>query len=71
MLEAYAKILKVPSRMVLGHNLHYMAPFAIPRAGFCMVFQRASFVSSCPEADFGALGQILEPSGQHVGPGTF
>ena len=71
LLEAYAKILKVPSRMGFGHNLHYMAPFAIPRAGFCIVFQRTSFVYSCPEADFGARGQILKPSGQHFGPGTF
>ena len=30
-----------------------MAPFAIPRAGFCMVFQPAAFV-------FHAQGRILE-----------
>ena len=29
--------------MVFGYNLHYMAPFAIPRAGFCIVFRCASF----------------------------
>ena len=52
LLEAYTKILRVPSKMVFGHNLHYMAPFAIPRAGFCIVFQRASFVFSFPGADF-------------------
>ena len=52
LLEAYTKIFRVPSKMVFGHNLHYMAPFAIPRAGFCMVFQRASFVFSCPGTDF-------------------
>ena len=46
--------------MVLGHNLRYMAPFDFSRAGFCMVFGRASFVFSCPGADFGGLGRILE-----------
>ena len=55
LLEAYAKILKVPSRMVFGHNLHYMAPFAIPRAGFCMVFS----ARIC--CFFHARGRILEP----------
>ena len=40
--------------MVFGHNLHYMAPFGIPRPGFCMVFQRASFV-------FHAQGRFFEP----------
>ena len=45
-------ILRVHSKMVFGHNLHYMAPFGIPRPGFCMVFQRASFVCSCPGTDF-------------------
>ena len=42
--------------MVFGHNLCYMAPFDFPRAGFCMVFRRASFVFSCPGADFGGRG---------------
>ena len=46
--------------MVFGRNLHYMAPFGIPRTGFCMVFQRASFVFSCPGADFGAQNLILD-----------
>ena len=60
----------VHCKMVLGHNLHYIAPFAIPRTGFCMVFQRASFVVH-------ARGQIWEPGirlldlGQRVGPETF
>ena len=45
--------------MVFGHNLHHVAPFEIPRAGFCMVFQRASFVFSCPGADFGSQVNIL------------
>ena len=31
-----------------------MAPFGIPRPGFCMVFQRASFVFSCPGQTFDA-----------------
>ena len=50
--------------MVLGHNLHYMALFEIPRAAFCMVFRCASFVCSCPGADFGAQDQILDPQDQ-------
>ena len=63
-------------KMVFGPNLHYMAPFAIPRTGFCMVFQRASFVFSCPGADFGAQDWILDPrigfgsAGRHLGRGT-
>ena len=36
-----------------------------------MVFRRASFVFSCPGADFGGRGRILEPRGRHFGPGTF
>ena len=39
--------------MVFGHNLHYMAPFGIPRPGFCMIFQRAS--------SFHARGRIIQP----------
>ena len=42
---------QVPFKMVFGHNLHYMAPFGIPRTGFCMVFQHASLVVSCLEVD--------------------
>ena len=57
--------------MVFGHNLRYMAPFDFSRAGFCMVFRRASFVFSCPGTDFGGRGRILEPRGRHFGPGTF
>ena len=57
--------------MVFGHNLRYMAPFDFSRAGFCMVFRRASFVFSCPGADFGGRGRILEPRGRHFGLGTF
>ena len=63
--------------MVLGHNLHYMAPFEIPRAAFCMVFRRASFVFSCQgtdfgaqDADFGSPGSDFGSPGQHFGPGT-
>ena len=47
--------------MDFAHNLHYMAPFDFSRAGFCMVFRRASFVFSCPGADFGGQGRILDP----------
>ena len=57
--------------MVFGHNLCYMAPFDFSRAGFCMVFRRTFFVLSCPGADFGGRGRILEPRGQHFGTGTF
>ena len=57
--------------MVFGHNLRYMAPFDFSRAGFCMVFRRASFVFSCPGMDLGGRGRILKPRGRHFGPGTF
>ena len=57
--------------MVFGHNLRYMAPFDFSRAGFCMVFRRASFVFSCPGSDFGGQGRILEPRGRLFGLGTF
>ena len=57
--------------MVFGHNLRYVAPFDFPRAGFCIVFRRASFVFSCPGADLGGRGRIFGPWGQHFGPGTF
>ena len=46
--------LRGTSRMVFGHNLHYVAPLAIPRLGFWMFFQRPSFVCSWP-------GRLLEP----------
>ena len=51
-------------QVVLDHNLCYMAPFAIPRAGFCIEFRRASFIFSCPGVDFGTTGQIFRPWGQ-------
>ena len=57
--------------MVFGHNLRYMAPFDFSRVGFCMVFQCASFVFSCPRADFGAQVRIGSSPGQHFGLGTF
>ena len=46
--------------MVFGHNLRYMAPFDFSRAGFCMVFRRASFVFSCRRTDFGGWDRILD-----------
>ena len=52
-------------KMVLGHNLHCVAPFEIPRVAFCTVLRHASFVLSCPEAD-----RIWIPPGRHFGPGT-
>ena len=36
-----------------------------------MVFQRASFVFSCPGADFGAQDRIFGTPGLHFGPRTF
>ena len=51
-------------QVVLDHNLCYMAPFAIPRAGFCTEFRRASFVFSCPGLIFWTTGQIFRPWGQ-------
>ena len=54
-------LIRGTSKMVFGHNLRYMAPFDFSRAGFCMVFRRASFVFSCPGADFGGPGRILDP----------
>ena len=61
----------IPSRMVFGHNLRYMAPFDFSRAMFCMVFRRASFVFSCLGTDFGGPGRILDPRGRHVGSRAF
>ena len=55
--------------MVFGHNLRYMAPFDFSRAGFCMVFRRASFVCSCPGAAFGARDLLLGPRDPNFGPG--
>ena len=46
--------------MVFGHNLRYMAPFDFSRAGFCMVFRRASFVFACLGVDFRGQDQILD-----------
>ena len=57
--------------MVFGHNLHHMALFEIPRTGFCMVFQRASFDFSCPGADFGAQDRILDPQVDMLARGPF
>ena len=53
--------------MVLGHNLHHMAPFSILEAGFCMVFRRASFMFSVPGARFWPLGPKIW-SGLRLGP---
>ena len=55
------------ANMVLGHNLHHMAPFSILEAGFCMIFRRASFMFSVPGARFGTLGPKNWP-GLGLGP---
>ena len=55
------------ANMVLGHNLHHMAPFSILEAGFCMVFRRASFMLFVPGAKFGTLGPKNWP-GLGLGP---
>ena len=57
-------------KMVFGHNLHYMAPCSIPRAGFCMVFQRASCVYM-PESGFLSPGSDFGSPGRHFCLGTF
>ena len=66
--QSYPKSSSFGSKMVFGQNLHHMAPFEIPRAGLCMVFQRASFVFSCPGVDFGAQDRILDPQDQILDP---
>ena len=55
------------ANMVLGNNLHHMAPFSILEAGFCMVFRRASFMFSVPWAGFGTPGPKFWP-GLGLGP---
>ena len=70
LLQTYTKILKVPCKMVFGHNLH-MAPFEFLEAQFCTDFWHTSFWFLCPRVDFGTIGPILGPPGQHFGPGTF
>ena len=55
------------ANMVLGHNLHHMAPFSILEAGFCMVFRRAPFMCLVPGAKFGTLGPKSWP-GLGLGP---
>ena len=62
---------EVPSKMVCGHNLCYMAPFNFSRAGFCMFFWLASFVCSCPGADSRAQDQILGHGVNIVARGPF
>ena len=57
--------------MVFGHNLRYMAPFDFSRAGFCMVFRRASFVFSCLGTDFGGQGRIFGPGVNILARGPF
>ena len=56
------------ANMVLGHNLHHMAPFSILEAGFCVFFRRASFVFFVPGAKLGPLGPKNWPG---LGPGPF
>ena len=56
---AQPSFLKWPFKIVFGHNLQHMAPFAIPNTRFCMVFQRASLFFSCPGMDFWAQDQIF------------
>ena len=57
--------------MVFGYNLHHMAPFDFSSAGFCMEFRRASFVFSCPGADFGGRGRIFGPGVNILARGPF
>ena len=61
-------------KMVLGYNLHHMAPFGILEAGFCMVFRCASFWFWAPGVHFGTpdpnFGPGICPSwpGKVLGP---
>ena len=64
-------ILRVHSKMFFGHNLNYMAPFAIPRAGFRMCFSARIFCLFMPKDDVLNRGLTLLIRGQHVGLGTF
>ena len=57
--------------MVFGHNLRYMGPFDFSRAGFCMVFRRASFVFSCPGAEFRGRGRNFGPGVNILARGRF
>ena len=56
--------------MLFGHNLHAIAPFEAFLTAFCTEFCRASFVVSCPRAEFWTPDQIPGFSGRHFGPGT-
>ena len=60
-----------PPKTVFGRNLDLIGPFELFPAGFSTEFQRASFVFSCPGADFWTPGRNLRPRGRHFGPGTF
>ena len=57
--------------MVFGHNLRYMAPFAIPRTGFCVVVQRESFDFSCAGTDFEAQDRIWDHQVNMLARGPF
>ena len=57
--------------MVFGHNFHYMAPFGIPRPGFCMVFQPASFAFHARGETFEHGDQILDPQVDILARGPF
>ena len=62
-MHLHAFLCIIPT-MVLDHDLYYMAPFAIPRAGFCTEFRHASFICSCPGVIFWTTGQIFRPWAQ-------
>ena len=55
MFQDFGRYDVVPSKMVFGNNLHYMAPFGIPRPG-C-----AWFFSAHVLLFVHALGRIVEP----------
>ena len=56
-------------KMVLGHNLHHMAPFGILEAGFCMVFRPASFWFWVPGTHFWTPEPKFGPGIWKLGPG--
>ena len=58
---------RVAPKMVLGRNLHLVAPFELIPAGFCTIFRRASFSFLGLGAKSGLLGPTFWP-GDLLGP---
>ena len=56
-------------KMVLGHNLHHMAPCSILEAGLCVAFRPASFWFWAPGVHFGTSEPKFGPGIWKLGPG--